>query len=78
MSGGMPLLRNRRLAAGFVIVMYVMLGALPAGLLGAGFSDGSNVGQGVAVAVGGALGAAFGAWRIRRTPESEREDDGGY
>ncbi|MFD5143015.1 hypothetical protein [Streptomyces sp. NPDC058401] len=77
MSGGMPLLRNRRLAAGFIIVMYVMLGALLTGLLVAGFSDG-NVGKGVAVVVGGALGAAFGVWRIRRTPENEREDDGGY
>jgi hypothetical protein len=57
--------------------MYLMVGAFVAGLLGAGLLQ-SEVGALVASFVGGALGAAFGVWRIRRTPEDERADDGGY
>ncbi|MFD0023148.1 hypothetical protein [Streptomyces sp. NPDC058382] len=77
MSGGIPPLRDRRLAAGFIVVMYLLVGATLAGLLVAGLSH-SDVGGGVAALVGGVLGAAFAAWRIRRTPEDERADDGGY
>lgn len=74
MSGGIPPLRDRRLAAGFIVVMYLLLGGLLASLAVAGFS-GSDVGVGVAAGVGGLLGAVFGAWRIHRTPEGERADD---
>ena len=74
MSGGIPPLRDRRLAAGFIVVMYLLLGALLAGLAVAGFS-GSDMGVGVAAGVGAVLGAVFGGWRIHRTPESERADD---
>ncbi|MEU6763817.1 hypothetical protein ABZ916_14995 [Streptomyces sp. NPDC046853] len=77
MSGGLPPLRDRYLAAGFIVVMYLMAGALVAGLLVVGFSR-SDLWGGVAALVGGALGAGFAAWRIRRTPEEEREDDNGY
>lgn len=70
----MPPLRNRYLAAGFVVFMYLLIGALLSGLLVGGFS-GSDVGAVVAALVGGALGAAFGVWRLHRTPEDERADD---
>lgn len=74
MNGGMPPMRNRYLAAGFIVFMYLLIGALLAGLLVAVFS-GSEVGTGVAALVGGGLGAAFGVWRLHRTPEEERADD---
>ncbi|MES5823257.1 hypothetical protein [Streptomyces sp. RG80] len=74
MSGGIPPLRDRRLAAGFIVVMYLLLGALLAGLAVAGFS-GSDAGVGVAAGAGAVLGAVFGGWRIHRTPEGERADD---
>lgn len=77
MSGGLPPLRDRRLAAGFIVLMYLLIGALLAGLFFAGLSRG-DLGGGVAALVGAVLGAAFGVWRIRRTPEDERADDGGY
>lgn len=77
MSGGIPPLRNRHVAAGFIVFMYLLIGAMLAGLLVTVLSH-SDVGGGVAALVGGALGAAFGVWRIRRTPEDERADDGGY
>ncbi|MEV7141851.1 hypothetical protein [Streptomyces tauricus] len=77
MSGGLPPLRNRYLAAGFIVVMYSLIGAFLGGLLGTGLS-GSAVWAGVAAFVGGALGAAFGVWRIRRTPEEEGLDDNTY
>jgi positive regulator of sigma E activity len=65
------------MAAGFIVVMYVLIGAMVTGLLAAGLLQ-SEVGASVAAVVGAALGAAFGVWRIRRTPEEERADDGGY
>ncbi|WP_329343067.1 hypothetical protein OG866_42135 [Streptomyces sp. NBC_00663] len=69
MNGGIPPLRDRHLAAGFIILMYLLLGALAAALIVAGFS-GSDVMAGVAAVVGGASGAAFGVRRIRRAPEA--------
>lgn len=77
MNGGLPPLRDRRLATGFIVVMYLLVGATLAGLLAAGFVH-SDVGGGVTALVGAGLGVAFASWRIRRTPESERADDGGY
>ncbi|MEV8321226.1 hypothetical protein AB0Q95_44470 [Streptomyces sp. NPDC059900] len=77
MSGGLPPLRDRHLAAGFIVVMYVLVGAMVGGVFGAGFAR-SELWGGVAALVGGALGAGFAVWRIRRTPEEEREDDSGY
>ncbi|MFF8478642.1 hypothetical protein [Streptomyces sp. NPDC015414] len=77
MSGGMPPLRNRNLAAGFIVVMYLLIGALLAGLLVAGLS-GNDVWAGVAALVGGVLGAVFGLWCLRRTPEDERAGDDAY
>lgn len=67
-------LRDRHLATGFIVVMFLLLGSLLVSLLVAGFS-GSDVGVGVAAVVGGILGAALGVWRIHRTPEEERADD---
>ncbi|MFH8469164.1 hypothetical protein [Streptomyces sp. NPDC017991] len=57
--------------------MYLLIGALLAGLLGTGLS-GSAVWAGAAAVAGGALGAVFGVWRLRRTPEDERLDDDNY
>ncbi|MEW1692950.1 hypothetical protein ACIQOF_33125 [Streptomyces sp. NPDC091265] len=57
--------------------MYLLVGGTLAGLLAAGLTH-SNVAEVAAGLLGGALGAAFAVWRIRRTPEHEREDDGGY
>lgn len=74
MSGGIPPLKNRYLAAGFIVLMYLLIGALLAGLLAAGLAD-SDVWAGGAALVGGAIGAAFGVWRLRRTPKNERADD---
>ncbi|MEW2163341.1 hypothetical protein AB0912_10110 [Streptomyces sp. NPDC007084] len=74
MNGGIPPLRDRYLAAGFIVVMYLLIGALLAGLLGAGFA-GSGVWAVAAAVVGGALGAVCGVWRVRRTPEDERADE---
>jgi len=73
-SGGMPPLRDRHLAAGFIVIMYALLGVLAACLIVAGFS-GSDTVAGVAAAMGGALGGVLAVWRIRRTPEEERADD---
>ncbi len=70
-GGGLPPLRDRNLAMGFIVVMYVLMGAMVAGLLGVGVSH-SEVGTGVAALAGGALGGAFAVWRIRRTSEGER------
>lgn len=56
MSGGLPPLRDRHLAAGFIVVMYLLVGALLAGLLVTNLSR-SGLGAGVAAVVGGALGA---------------------
>lgn len=75
-NGGMSPLRDRHLAAGFIVVMYVLLGVLAACLVAAGFA-GSDTVAGVAAVVGGLLGGALGVWRIRRTPEDERADDSG-
>ncbi|MFK0170522.1 hypothetical protein ACIQU5_17090 [Streptomyces sp. NPDC090306] len=72
-DGGMSPLRNRYLAAGFIVLMYLMIGALAAALLVAGLS-GSDMWGVVAAVAGGALGAGFGVWRIRSTPEDERGD----
>ncbi|MGW6054316.1 hypothetical protein [Streptomyces sp. NPDC055189] len=77
MSGGLPPLRDRHLAAGFIVFMYLLAGALLAGLLVTGISR-SDLAGGAAALAGGALGAGFAVWRIRRTPEEEREDDNGY
>ncbi|MFF7445690.1 MULTISPECIES: hypothetical protein [unclassified Streptomyces] len=74
MSGGMAPLRDRHLAMGFIVFMYVLLGSLLASLLVAGLS-GSDTGAVVAAVVGGILGAALGVWRIHRTPAEERADD---
>ena len=74
MQGGMTPLRNRHLAACFIAVMYLLTGALLAGLLAAALSP-SGVWAGVAALMGGALGVGFGAWRLRQTPEDERADD---
>lgn len=76
-GGGIPPLRDRRLAAGFIVVMYTLVGATVAGLLAAVLSHNSAA-EVVAGLLGGALGAALALWRIRRTPEEERADDGGY
>ncbi|MER7577328.1 hypothetical protein [Streptomyces sp. NPDC126514] len=70
-------LRNRHLAAGFIVVMYLLIGALVVGALAAGLLQ-SEVGASVAAGVGAVLGAALGVWRIRCTPKEERADDGGY
>ncbi|MFE6331724.1 hypothetical protein ACFVP3_33130 [Streptomyces sp. NPDC057806] len=70
-------LRNRHLAAGFIVVMYALIGGLVAGALAAGVLQ-SEVGANAGAVVGAVLGAAIGVWRIRRTPEEERADDGGY
>lgn len=56
----------------FIVVMYVLMGAMVAGLLGVGVSH-SEAGAGVAAVAGGALGGAFAVWRIRRTSEDERD-----
>ncbi|MFI8209425.1 hypothetical protein [Streptomyces werraensis] len=74
MQGGMTPLRNRHLAACFIAVMYLLIGALLAGLLAAALSP-SGVWVGAAALMGGALGVGFGAWRLRQTPEDERADD---
>lgn len=74
MQGGMTPLRNRHLAACFIAVMYLLIGALLAGLLAAAISP-SGVWAGAAALMGGALGVGFGAWRLRQTPEDERADD---
>ncbi|MFJ9121924.1 hypothetical protein ACIRJO_41145 [Streptomyces sp. NPDC102394] len=74
MSGGLPLLRNRHVAAVFIVVMYALMGALLSALSAAVLSHGSAWGWAAAV-VGGFLGAAFGVWRIRRTPEGECADE---
>ncbi|MDC2961294.1 hypothetical protein [Streptomyces gilvifuscus] len=71
MSGGLPLLRNRHVAAVFIVVVYALVGALSVTVV----SRGSAWGWAAAVA-GGFFGAAFGVWRIRRTPEGERADEG--
>ncbi|MGW3356944.1 hypothetical protein ACWDFL_16210 [Streptomyces bungoensis] len=76
MIGGLPPLRNRHVAAVFILVMYSLLGALLAALIAAGLSR-IDVRGSVAVVVGGALGAVFGVWRIRRTPKDERADESG-
>ncbi|MFF7311595.1 hypothetical protein [Streptomyces sp. NPDC008137] len=67
-------LRNRYLAACFIVVMYLLVGALLVGLLAAALSL-SGVWSGAAALMGGALGAGFGVWRLRRKPEDERADD---
>lgn len=72
-DGGMPPLRNRYLAAGFIVLMYLMIGSMVAGLVVAGLV-GEDVWAAAAAAVGGALGAGLGVWRIRSTPEDERGD----
>ncbi|CAM5483509.1 hypothetical protein GCM10010329_67800 [Streptomyces spiroverticillatus] len=77
MNGGIPPLRDRRFAAAFIVVVHAMVGVFVTGLVVSLLTT-STVVQGAGVLVGGALGAAFAAWRIRRTPEEEREDDGGY
>ncbi|MGW7262311.1 hypothetical protein [Streptomyces sp. NPDC054842] len=77
MDGGMTPLRNRYLAAGFIVVMYLMVGALLAGLLVAALSAG-DVWTRAAALIGGALGVGFGVWRLIRTPEDERADDDIY
>ena len=69
MNGGIPPLRDRHLAAGFIVLMYLLLGALAAALIVAGFS-GSDVMAGAAGVVGGVLGAGFGVRRIRRAQEA--------
>ncbi|MFJ5998749.1 hypothetical protein [Streptomyces sp. NPDC092370] len=74
MQGGMTPLRNRYLAACFIVVMYLLVGALLVGLLAAALSP-SGMWSGAAALTGGALGAGFGVWRLRRTPEDERADD---
>ncbi|MEU5205365.1 hypothetical protein AB0H44_20990 [Streptomyces pseudogriseolus] len=74
MQGGMTPLRNRHLAACFIAVMYLLIGALLVGLLAAAISP-SGVWAGAAALMGGALGVGFGAWRLRQTPEDERADD---
>jgi uncharacterized membrane protein YeaQ/YmgE (transglycosylase-associated protein family) len=73
-NGGLPPLRDRHLAAGFIVVMNLLIGALLAGLLATGLSR-SDVGGVVAALVGGVGGAAFGVWRIRRIREDERAVD---
>ncbi|MER6678497.1 hypothetical protein [Streptomyces sp. NPDC000983] len=75
MSGGIPPLRDRHLAAGFIVVMYLMVAALLAGITVSAFSD-SGVAVGSAACAGGVLGAAAGVWRVHRTPEEERADEG--
>jgi hypothetical protein len=74
-SGGISPLRDRYLAAGFIIVMYLLLGALLAALIVAGFS-GDDVIAGVAAVAGGTLGALTGVWQIRRSGEAGHDDDG--
>ncbi|SNX55854.1 hypothetical protein SAMN06272735_0285 [Streptomyces sp. TLI_55] len=74
MNGGISPLRDRHLAAGFIVVMYSLLGALTACLVVAGFS-GRDAIAGVAAVVGGTLGGVLGVRRIRRTPADERADD---
>lgn len=74
MQGGMTPLRNRYLAACFIVFMYLLVGALLAGLLAAALSP-SGVWAGAAALMGGALGAGFGVWRLRRTPKNERAHD---
>ncbi|MFF5497568.1 hypothetical protein [Streptomyces aquilus] len=71
MSGGMPPLRDRHLAAGFIVVMYCLLGALAALLIVAAFSGRDTI-AGAAGVAGGILGGVLGVRRIRRTPEEER------
>lgn len=68
--------RDRHLAAGFIIFMYLLVGALLVGFLAAAFSTSDVVGI-LAACVGGILGAALGLWRIHRTPEEERADENG-
>lgn len=70
MSGGLPPLRDRHVAAAFIVVMYLLVGALLAGLLVTGLTR-SDAGGIVAALVGGALGAVWGVWRIRRAREDE-------
>ncbi|WP_433891258.1 hypothetical protein [Streptomyces sp. CA-111067] len=77
MNGGLPPLRERHMAAVFIVVMYAGLGVLLAGLLALGLGGSSSWG-GVAAAAGGIGGAAFGLWMIHRTPEEERMDDSPY
>ncbi|WP_189594630.1 hypothetical protein [Streptomyces massasporeus] len=67
-------LRNRYLAACFIVVMYLLVGALLVGLLATALSP-SGMWSEAAVLMGGALGAGFGVWRLRRTSEDERADD---
>ncbi|MFJ9729420.1 hypothetical protein ACIRP3_42490 [Streptomyces sp. NPDC101209] len=74
MSGGLPPLRNRHVAVVFIVVMYALMGALLSALSAAVLSPASAWGWAAAV-VGGCFGAAFGMWRIRRTPEGERADE---
>lgn len=75
MSGGLPLLRNRHVAAVFIVVVYALVGALLGALSVTVVSRGSAWGWAAAVA-GGFFGAAFGVWHIPRTPEGERADEG--
>ncbi|SDJ35491.1 hypothetical protein [Streptomyces indicus] len=74
MNGGIPPLRDRHLAAGFVLVMYTFIGAFASALFAVGLT-GSGGWTAAAAFAGGALGTAFGAWQLRRTPEAERADD---
>ncbi|MEU9736399.1 hypothetical protein [Streptomyces sp. NPDC048002] len=69
--------RNLHLAAGFIVVMYALLGALLGGVVAAAFSAGGPV-AGVAACAGGLLGAAVGLWRIHQTPQNERADEGTF
>ncbi|MFI0718283.1 hypothetical protein [Streptomyces sp. NPDC021224] len=71
MNGGIPPLRDRRLAAGFIVFMYAFVAALMTSLLAAALTR-SDVLLGIALGAGVILGAAFGAWRIHRTPEDQR------
>ncbi|WP_338692670.1 hypothetical protein V2W30_00590 [Streptomyces sp. Q6] len=66
--------RDRHLAVFFIVLMYVLIGALLAGLIGAVLAGG-GLGGTLAAVAGGLLGAAFAAWQIRRTPAAERADD---
>ncbi|MGV9457165.1 hypothetical protein [Streptomyces sp. NPDC003635] len=54
--------------------MYLLVGAMLAGLLAAALSA-SDTGGILAACGGGLLGAALGLWRIHRTPEEERADE---
>lgn len=76
LSGGIPPLRDRRLAAVFIVVMYGLLVVAATSLLAVGLLSGNAV-QGTAVAAGAVLGAAFGAWRVRRAPASRADGGGG-